>query len=85
MGLQNGEISFAEAVGRVSQCKLWNHLKGEFLKEVGVASWDEAKQKFPKYASKDRLMQFSKSKPQPFKVATLSTRITGILPQFIIL
>lgn len=65
------EVSFKTAGAMIAQSKLWSTIKEQFLKEIGINTWEESQEKFPAYAKKERLMKFNPTSQQ-FKVYNLT-------------
>ncbi|KAL3690129.1 hypothetical protein R1sor_016438 [Riccia sorocarpa] len=56
--LLDGTIKIEDVKLEADASKVNDVMAGCFCKQVGVASWDEAKEKLPEYANKRRLNQF---------------------------
>ncbi len=57
--LANRELSFGDATKKVEELKSWKRTRDTFLKEVKVPTWEEAQQRFPRYANKGALIKFN--------------------------
>ena len=73
-GLSALDISMDEASKLIENIKHWSAMESLFLKEVNVDTWEEAERRFPKYANREKLLQFKvkdKTMSKEFKVSAL--------------
>lgn len=71
--LVNKELTFGEAGAKILEYKQWETKKGEFLRGVCVDTWEEAQEKFPTFATRDRIMKFKDTSKEFMVIIQVAT------------